>query len=491
MKKNIVAACVLLFYTLSVNGLTYDIPYNDIQEVSARSFMFTRPIFAHVSTEQAIWHNFINDKDGAIGGNLQIIAAYQKSRTDTAIDRYFLLKCKNSLSVAGDQTADAACRDIRAEWLGLPSDFSGRFTVNPEQQQTGLTFEYSQDLYAFFGSSFFENSWVNIQLPVVWAQNKMNLRQYNIIPGNQTNPDGPRDIVQAFQQPAWNFGKIVCQTNKCELGALIVQFGRSFLSEPNGMQISYYSGLVIPTSSKQNPEFLFDATTGYNGHVGINAGVRFNILLNRHVEHFAFCAFATLDDIFLIRNEQCRTLGLLDPKTRCGKPLSRFMLFNTRCPNEQNVPGVNILTRTCRSRPYNIVDFTAGFRLSVCNWLEAECGYGIWGHGEEKVIFRNPLYFNENFGIAGSTANTTADHSTIAQQAPDDPEFTPIRACDLDGRAAASGPTLNQKAFGSIGVQKFGRKIDCFLASGWFLDFPHKNGALKTWGAWAKIGGSI
>ena len=167
------------------------------------------------------------------------------------------------------------------------------------------------------------------------------------------------------------------------------------------------------------------------------------------------------------------------------------MLFNTQCPDQQNVPGVNILTRTCRSRPSNIVDFTTGFRLTMSNWLEAECGYGIWGHAEEKVILRNPLYFDENFGVAGSDINKTANSSTIAQQGPDDEEFTPIRACDLDGRAAASGPTLNQKAFGSVGIQCFTPKVDCFFGAGWYLDFPHKNGALKTWGAWAKVGGSI
>jgi len=499
MKKNLIAS-LLLLYSTTVDGLTYTDHFNDIQENSARSFMFTRPIFAHDSTEQAIWHNFINNNKNAMGGNFQIIGAYQQSRTDTAIDHYFLLRCKDQLLVAGDDTSYKECRDIRAEWIGLPSDFSGRMAVNPQQTQAGLTIEYCQDLNAFFDYGFFDGTWINVQFPFVWVQNKMNLVQFDVTPGTQTNPFGPTDIIQAFSQPAWEFGKIVNKRCRFELGALTVQMGRSFISERNGMQVSYYSGLVIPTGSKQDAEFLFDAVTGYNGHCGLNAGVRFNILLNKDTDYFSFCFFADLDDIFLIRNEQCRTLALLDPVTRIGKPLSRFIAFNTKCPDEQNVPGVNILTRTIRSRPYNIADFTTGFRVSVCQWLEFECGYGIWGHGEEKVILRNPLFFQENFGIAGTTAGTTANIflSSVAQQGPDnidpitsEPIFVPISECDLDMRAAASGPALNQKAFASLGIQKFGGPIEYFLASGFFLDFPHKNAALKTWGAWAKAGASF
>jgi len=492
--KRFLIAMLMLVYSASIYGYIYVDHFNDIQEYSARSFMFTRPIFANGAMEQSLWHNFLNNKhDDGMGFASQVTVAYQHSRTYTPAENYFLLKCKTVLTVAGDDavSTDTCCRDIRAEWIGLPSDFSGKFCINPEQQQFGCIVELNQDLSAYFDSCLFDNTWVNVQLPIVWVKNKLNLRQFDIVPGTQNTPGGPTDIVQAFDQPTWNFGKIVCERSTCRLGAIILQMGKAFMSERNGMQVSYYSGLVIPTDNKQNPAYLFDATAGYNNHAGLNAGVRFNVRLTEDDSWCSVCFFANLDDIFFIRNEQCRTLGLLHPDTRCPKPLSRFIAFNTRCPNEQNVPGVNILTRTVRSRPFNMIDFSTGLRFTFNEWIEGEVGYNIWGHGEEKIILRNKEFFYDNFGIAGSSIGNTADSSTIAQQGPNDPVFTPIRECDLDLRSAGAGPALNQKAHGSLGIQKFGDRVDYLLGAGWFLEFPHKNGALKTYGAWAKAGASF
>ncbi|MCX5922458.1 MAG: hypothetical protein NTX86_03965 [Candidatus Dependentiae bacterium] len=471
------------------------------QKVTGRSFMANRPIFANVVTEQAGWHNFYNNKNGKSLSSIQITGAYQHSRGDHRVTEYFLTDFKTQLLVAGDAIdTGAECRDIRAEWLGLPSNFSGRFTVSPSQLQWAIMPEYNQDLKNFTDISFFQDSWIDIQLPLVFVRNRMNLCQYDVQLGTSTNPDAPHDIVEAFKQPAWKFGKIVNCRSRFELAAIILRMGKTYRSEVNGHQIYYYSSIIFPTGRKQNAEYLFDAVTGYNGHVGINAGVGFNILLNRDIERFAFCFFTHLDDVFLVRDDQCRTMGLIGreqgddcctPTKREEKLLSRFVQFNTRCPNEQNVPGVNVMTRKVRVKPFNMIDFAAGFRLSVNQWLEAEIGYGIWGHGQEELIFDNAESFEADFGIAGSAINKTANLSTIARQAPDDAVFTPVTLCDFDFYSASGFSVLNHKAYGSFTLQGFGCNYDALLAAGWFVEFPQKNGALSTWGGWIKFGGSM
>jgi hypothetical protein len=256
--------------------------------------------------------------------------------------------------------------------------------------------------------------------------------------------------------------------------------------------------MFIPGRRALSGEYLFDAQAGYNGHVGLNGGIQFNILLNRNVEKFHWCFFANLDDTFLIRNHSKRTFGLLNDN-ECSKYLSRYMQFNTLCPNEQNVPGVNLLTYRVMCKPFNMIDMEVGFRLTVCDWLEAELGYSIWGHGKERLVFDRCREFPYDpqsastfqFGIAGSEIGKTASTSTIANQGPDDEFFTPIDLCDLDLESAATGGVLNNQAFGALSYQYFGTKVDAIASAGWIVTRPQKNSALSTWTVWAKAGATF
>ncbi len=493
--------------------------HTDPQEEYGRSFMFTRPIWLQQSTQQAIWHNIIYDKHGCQKGALQVTGAYQQSMKDEAAERYFLLPCKNELLVAGDKTLDAQCRDIRAEWLNLPSDFRGKMTIDPQQTQWAIIAEYNQDLSKYIHQvpmlRFLENSWVSIELPLVGVTNSMNLRQYDVDPGtpNPQISNPPHDIIEAFRQEAWNYGKIAGPRSKIELAAIRVRMGQAFLNRDYN-QLAYYTGLIFPTGSKQDPRFLFDPVTGLNGHLALNAGVNFNITLNKDITKYACCLFLNIDDIFLIRNDQCRTVGLFDnnKNTRFPKYLSRFMLFNKelidrqafefqgpiRCP-VTNVPGVNVLTQFVRVHPYNMVDVSLGFRFVMQDAVELELGYDIWGHGQEKITFYPP-FFPFNYGIAGPEVDgmpTSAHLSTIEQQAPADvdadgnPVFMPVRIWDIDIHSPASGPALNHKAHGSFGIYYDHSNVETFWGAGFYMCFPQKNAALLNWGMWTKVGASF
>ena len=482
------------------------------REFWARSFMFTRPIFLNNAMQQAIWHNEIYNKEGKQRASFQVTAAYQHSRDDAAAARYFLLPCKNSLIVAGDEvvtngedeiTPQSNCRDIRAEWLNLPSNFNGSFSLCPEQAQWGVITEFNQDLCKFFDWKLLENWWVSVQLPIVKVTNDLNLKQHIINPGTPSdNPLFPRDIIQAFNQPLWNYGKIGGKRSRVELATIWLRLGSAYMA--NEHQIAYYSGILFPTGSKQHPEFLFDPVTGLNGHIGINAGVNFNILLNRDNTKYGWYFFVNLDDIFLVRNDQCRTLSVYGQRL-VPKLLSRFLSFNQEnCPAEQNVPGVNILTSLVRVKPFNLVDFSTGFRFLIKNNVEIELGFNIWGHGQEKLEIRHPFEFKINplippfgecdtglplFGIAGTDGNS-ASTSNIKFQGPNDPVFVPLTFADFDVYSASAGGALNYRAHGSIGGTYHGA-IDIFYGAGWYLEFPQKNGALKTWGSWGKVGASF
>jgi len=480
----------LFIFLLVFQSLTHAKP----QESHGRSFMLTRPINQHSAIDLSIWHDFIYSKKGPVGGGLQLIGAYQKSRTSRKAERYFLFGGKNCLLVSGDANAEDKCiRDIRAEWINLPSDFRGFLSIDPHQEQMGFTFQYNQDIKKIIKLDSIKHYWINISLPLVHVKNDIRLMQN--IQSTSTcafSPESPCDIINAFRQKSWCFGKIGCKHDITRLAEINVKLGQTFLAKDN-FQVAYYSGISIPTSAAQDPEFLFSPVAGFNRHIGILAGVHFQLRLNRDTSLYSLAYYLALDNIFLVRNKQCRTIDLKN------KPWSRFMLFNKKNdPPDQNLPGVNVLTQRVLVRAYNTIDFSTGWRFRT-SWFESELGFNIWGHPEERIKLQDPN-FKETFGIAGPGAledgviplkASTASKSDIAQRADNDEEFIAVRECDLDFDSASASSALSYKIHLVLGVHHHGEKVGGFFGFGTFLEFPHKNGSLKTWGVWAKLGGTF
>jgi hypothetical protein len=488
MKKHL----VLLFVLLITTGI------HAKRQVFAHSFMYTKPGYYDIVMEQALWHDIEFNKKGRVGGGLQVIPFFQQSVSLDKNIRYFLTQGKTELLVAGDNTPSRSFRDIRAEWVNLPSNFTGVLSLNPKQQQAGCLLEYHQDLKNWVDIRFLRDMYVLILLPIQEVKNHINLSQTAII-----NPSAtfPHDILQAFNQPTWYFSRIDnCQKKKVGVAELTIKVGTSYISE-NFFQLNYYSVLALPTGNKQNGKTLFEPVNGNNHHLGIGAGITIQVPLNRDTTSFAFCGFLDLESVILIRNKQFRTYDLFE------KPLSRFLLMNLvgTAENNTNQPGVNYMTQKITAKPFNIVDFALGWRFFLPS-IEAEIGYGIWGHSTERTNLKQPAPFHIvgqiqpdgttvpvvtnqplAFGIAGSAPGKTASRSTISFQAPDDLQFVPIQTSDFDRQTGESFGGFTQRAFASIGWVKKGETLDGIIGVGGSVDVPFHNSLLELWKMWAKL----
>jgi len=484
--KKLLALLSVFLVTLSIHAK---------REVFARSFMYTKPAFYDVVMEQALWHDIEFNKKGRVRGGLQAIPFFQNSMSLDKNIRYFLINGKTALLVAGDNTPSRETRDIRAEWVNLPSDFTGILSINPKQKQRGCLLEYHQD-FRMFDVRFLRDMYIMILLPISMVKNRINLTQTNVMNEGTTFP---RNIIEAFNQPSWNFSRIDnCQKKKVGVAELTIKLGTCYMSE-DFFQLNYYAVLAIPTGNKQDGKTMFEPVNGNNHHLGIGGGVNLQVPFNRDTTTFAFCGFIDLESVILIRNKQFRTYDLFD------KPWSRFLLMNVvgATPNT-NQPGVNYMTQRITAKPFNVVDFALGWRFHTPS-MEAEIGYGIWGHPNERTNLNQPApvhIFGQvgptstvpvvtdqpiAFGIAGSAPGKTASKSTIAFQAPDDLEFVPIQTSDLDPQSGESFGGFNQRAFGSIGWINKGETIDSILGAGWSVDVPFHNSFLQLWKIWIKL----
>lgn len=468
------------------------------REVFSRSFMYTKPAFYDVVMEQALWHDIEFNKHGPSKTGLQAIPFFQRSIPLDKNTRYFLMKGKTELLVSGDENVDdLEVRDIRAEWVNLPSNFRGFLSVNPKQQQAGCVFEYHQDLGNWFNVRFLQDMYILFLLPVSEVKNHINLTQCGVI---NENTEFPRNIIEAFNQPTWHFSRISnCQPRKVGIGELTIKLGTCYMSE-NFFQLNYYTVIAVPTGNKQNGKTMFEPVNGNNHHLGFGGGINLQVPLNRDTTCFAWCGFIDLESVILLRNKQYRTYDLFD------KPWSRFLQMNVigAQPNE-NQPGVNYMTQRITAKPFNVVDFALGWRFHAPA-MEAEIGYGIWGHGNERTNLKQPSpiqIVGQNgttpvvtdqrvvFGIAGSAPGKTASRSTIAFKAPDDLEFVPITTYDLDPQSGESYGGFTQRAFASAGWINKGETSDTILGAGFSVDVPFHNSILQLWKIWVKLGATF
>lgn len=518
---SLLAACV------SVRGDSPFHRYPPPQDVFiGQSFMFTRPGYQRLSMKNSLWHSVAYNEKGPQEAAFQSIGYYQESSPYDYGPYYFMPSCKKEIMISGDdQKSNIYYRDVRAEWLNLPSDFVGFMSLCPAQRQAGAIIEYQQDFSRFTKNDFLNDYWLNISIPLVWVKNDIGLTQAI---GNYGTPvDGqPRDIRQAFRQCDWYYSKICGAKQLVEPAEINFRLGKAYLSK-NNFQLIYYTGLSIPMSKGQDARYMFAPVAGYNGQLGLEVGFQGQIVLSKDEACCVFCLFAELESIFLLQDKQYRTFDL------CRKPWSRFMLFNRRHgPPDQRIPGVNVLTRRVQVSPYTVVDFATGWRMKVGN-IECEFGYGLWGHGTEKIEFlrkcqderfgcracyniepcdqgtgicrpchQTPCSCEESeFGIAGTGCRispisgqceaTSACQSTINYQASNDDAFISIRDSDLDLLSASSRSAILHSAYASVGTFVHRGNITSFCGAGLAVDVPQRNSSLAGWSVWVKGGATF
>jgi hypothetical protein len=462
------------------------------KERHSQSFMYTHPINQNIAIQQAAWHNLLYAKPGKKCSN-QFYMVFQKSVPRAYTARYFLpFPCENNVIAAGDLSPEKALRDVRAEWLNISNpEFSSNFTLNPQQKQLAVIWEYHQDLSELLDMRMFDGYWVSMSIPATMIENDLGLQESDIM---HQPVDAPRNATDGLSRRALLYSRMYSGTKDIiGLSEINLKLGMAYLAY-NCFEVVYYTGLRIPTGQGQNVDFLFSPFNGNNNHAGLQGGVNFQLHLNQDRDFpcpICFSFFATLESTFLIRNEQYRTYDLKK------KPWSRYILLNKKGgPPEQNIPASQIFTLKTRVRPYNIIELSTGWRVRS-EHIEAEIGYDIWAHGDERLYLRCKL--QKDWAISGTgkmpdgTA-TSASRSTITNQAANDvnpitgePLFITLTTSDLDLKSAASRAAFNHKLHASFAYIYTGCHTHGLLNIGGFYEFLQKNSALEQWGIWLKF----
>jgi hypothetical protein len=472
-------APLLFLITLNV----YAGPHND--EQFAGSVLLTHPIEARLAIKNQSWLQYNFTKRGNFGGAFQITTIYNRSIPKKKNARYFLINDKNELLIAGDTSTHQFPRDVRAEWLGLPSNFSGNFSLMPTQNQFGAIFEYNQNVYNLVNIDFFKYWQIGLRFPLLTVEHHLHLQQQNVI---NPSPTAPTDILAAFNNLQWQASRMIQKQHKTGVGDLHLYLETPYYAKNHTIFV-YRSGVVIPTSNKNDYEYVFSPLLGNNHRIAVNGAVDLQVLLNRDASTWAACFFMSLDGYYNLRTFQKRTFDLKK------KPWSRFLLFNVQQDfTQKNIPGVNVLTRRAHIRPQTMAEFSTGWRF-INDSFTGEFGYSAWGYDEERIE-KIDEPFELTYGIAAPQALNdpvpkTASTSTISTLGPTDATFTPITLRDIDLQSGGAGGTLTHTFHCAIDTHKCGHTMDSFFGLGGFVELSQKNSSLSCWGLWVKLGATF
>lgn len=502
----------------------YNLPLISCAEnnyTTSRSFFFYRPIYYNLEAEQSLWNPIIRDKQGANQAATQIMGMFQRSNRTKKLGAYFLLHCKDCVTIAGDATSESKHRDIRAEWFNLPANYQGTFSLRPHQEQAAGVLEFNQNLSAYFESPLCDSRWVALRLPLVWVKNSLNPQQTVQV---STPANGqPTTFLEAINLPDITFSRFYCGSKKRIELAEICLMGGTTIYNNNDFHVSTYSQFILPTAKKQKPVFLFDPYVGINGHIGLGGGLRMELPLHEEDSCYKAIAFLALEGVFFFQNTQCRTFDIKKPIDRgcfCSEsPVacdpfylaslppqdildvdmsckdnqwSRYLLYRKK-DHVETVRGVDILTFPVKVYPYGQFDFSGGFRLKY-RTIEAEICYNIWGRSAEQALLEpncceaEPLRF-QNYGIAGAVPGTSASRSTIAQLAPPDKEFVTIRKQDISFASGTFPGAMAHRFQATIGYNP--EESGFFTGIGGYYEIPWKryaNFVIQNWGLWGKVG---
>lgn len=252
---------------------------------------------------------------------------------------------------------------------------------------------------------------------------------------NQGFPDGdsPANMTQAFEQDAWNYGKIGCEQSVTRLADIELNVGYQWLCS-DCAATSAYVGLVIPTGNKPCAEYVAPAVVGNGQHAGIMAGSTLELLLSENESRSIWYRMDT-NGRYLFRNTQKRSFDLK------GKEWSRYMMvwenedayvtaqnnIITTGTNENTAnartftPGINVFTHDMKVKPrFQGRTNHAFYMVGEC--FRGEMGWNVLARTKECVEFAcpwdsKPALASANYAVGGglNSQRTIYNDSTTTE----------------------------------------------------------------------------
>lgn len=492
--------CSLIFFISGINTLIRcdtNCQSGGCCPTCSHTFLRARPSSQDASLEMNQWHYYLaHIKDAhRTPKKRRIFSAggtffYQRSTHTSSLREFFLKNCNDcSMTIAQSPIEGPdPVADINASWLQINANpatpFSSRFTLNPKRELFGGMFNVNFD----FGRWAKGLSLAAI-IPVVHVKHHIGFKETSVI-----NPGifpGITNAQDAFNNPAWNYGKISpCGQSKTGVDDIHLKLQWRFLQKKR-YGLGLYGSLFIPTHHGSKARSLFEPTIGNGGHVGLGGGLHAGFVISKGKNHL-FTLFANARYAYFLKAHERRSLDLCP-----NGEWSRYLLVAREGALETALPGINFFTREVNVTPRSNAELIAAFHYNYKHW-NFELGYNYWFRQKEKIaitcnacdpstvgIFDLPHVLNAQVGPFTTASTAQINQAFSAVQ---DATAIFVTNSDLNLNSAAHPRASSCKLYGSAGYDFDCCKYPLFTAIGASYEWGHKRSALSQWGISTKTG---
>lgn len=462
-------------------------------------------------------------KDG-IGGSFEAVLFGGKATNTHNLASYFMPNCKRVLTV-NETPSTTTPSDLDATNfniftvngqgnLGLPG-FQSTICFNAKASEFGLGLHYLQG----FCFNDDKSSWwyVDISTPITHVNSQLVLTETVINNGGgvdafASTSTAVANMVQAFQQSDWCFGKVAscAHHGKTGLADIELKLGYEWMFAERA-NIASYMGMVIPTGNKAKSEYIFEPIVGNGKHFGLMFGSQggFNVWNSCNDDWHLQFSFYT-DARYLFQNKQMRSFDLK------GKPWSRYLpvyasqaaataaaaLVGLPAINAAT-PGINVFTQHVKVQPRFQYNLTTMWTLSSNCGFVGELGYNFFAREKECVKLACPwvtgpaLKAPQGAGFTWTPAQATIagnvrmlDTDQVVSLANYSQSL--ILASDLDLDSAAHPAMISNTIYGSLGYKWEDMCNPLHMNIGGSYEWAGKDFAvMNRWTLWGKFGVSF
>lgn len=504
---------------------------------SGKTYFANRPLFQSYRPEYLA--GFRNDRmmakeECAIttenskcwGGALDVVLYGGQSINSKNLASYFLPFCKNGLvvtesvgTIGGQPTGDILSEHFNIYTIGgssTPSGFSpfeSNVAFFAKHAEFGLGFHWKQ----MFWYNDREDQWFyfDVSLPITQVRNQICIREDVLSNGGGINtntatggsPNAVPNMTAAFNQSAWNFGKINsgCVMKKTGVADMEFKVAYQWLWEPT-CNAAGYVGVLIPTGNTPMADFVFEPIVGHGGHAGFEFGGQGGFDIWSDCDRFKYVSFdLALNALYLFKRTQRRSFDLKN------KPWSRYQdVYANEAQAKQaselvgnngislSTPGINIFTQCVNVTPGLIVNGTAALIVSAEDAFLGEVGYNFYAHHKECVTLAHPwqtgpaLKAIDGAGKTNPVRNITPN-AQLNDTGIDVPfaDYTSslIQETDLDLDSAAHPYYFSHMIYGALGTRWYDICIPTDVNLGASYEFARKEfAAMNRWTLWGKVG---
>ncbi|MBP6892213.1 hypothetical protein KBB68_01390 [Candidatus Babeliales bacterium] len=341
----------------------------------------------------------------------------------------------------------------------------------------------------------------------------------------------PANVEEAFNQSAWNYGKVCGCQKITRLADIELSLGYQWMCG-DCASTNWYLGVVIPTGNKGCATYIAPAVVGNGQHAGIMTGSCTEVMLSEEADYSAWYRIDACAR-YLFRNTQKRSFDLL------GNEWSRYMmvwenedaytaalvLANTitaptgpGLADRQYTPGINVFTTDFYIKP----QFQGRLNQAVYfqgEHFRAELGWNVFARQTDCVQLacewtQAPAFADSSYisGIALNNNRTIYnDSQTTAYNVVDNlsrvtPVTTPTSLVTIAGNNlvatnysdfAISSDEINYESVATPGTitntpylvlgYAFESDYKPQLSVGGSYEFTTSNRSLNQWLVWGKF----